>query len=60
MEDKLECENGEIEMNKKELVDEHEKLIKVLKSPSHKDDLTEAQKQIRELKTYKRTKCKKE
>lgn len=51
---KLEYENGEVEMEAKELVKEHEKLIKVLKSPSHKDDLTEAQKQLRELKVYKR------
>lgn len=60
MAEKYECENGEIEMDKKELVKEHEKLIKVLKSPSHKDDLTEAQKQLRELKAYKRAKCKTE
>lgn len=58
--EKLECENGEIEMDRKELVKEHKKLIKVLKSPSHKDDLTEAQKQVRELKSYQRVKCKKD
>jgi len=54
MAEEHESENGELDMDRKELVKEHEKLVKVLKSPSHKDDLTEAQKQLRELKAYKR------
>lgn len=58
--EKHECENGEIKMRRSELIKEHSRLVKVLKSPSHKDDLTEAQKQVRELKAYKRMKCKKD
>ena len=54
MSDKMEFENGEVEMDAKELIKEHKKLVKVLKSPSHKDDLTEAQRQVRELKSYQR------
>ena len=58
--EKHECENGEVEMKRSELIQEHSRLVKVLKSPSRKDDLTEAQKQVRELKAYKRMKCKKD
>jgi len=54
MAEKHESENGEVVMDKKELIKEHERLVRVLKSPSHKDDKTEAQKQVRELKSYKR------
>ena len=42
-----------IEIPAKELIEEHEKLIDVLLSPSHKDDLIEAKKQAQELKGYK-------
>lgn len=38
----------------KEMIEEHEKLIQVLQSPSHKDDLQETKKQKRELAQYKR------
>ena len=41
-------------MDKKKLIKEHTNLIKVLKSPSHKDDKEEAKKQELELKEYKR------
>lgn len=43
-------------MDKKKLIKEHKNLIKVLKSPSHKDDHEEARKQELELREYKR-KC---
>ena len=43
-----------VRMDVSELIKEHEHLIKVLKSPSHKDDLKEAKKQSLELKEYKR------
>lgn len=36
-----------------ELVDEHEHLVDVLRSPSHEDDLAEADKQAKELADYK-------
>jgi hypothetical protein len=36
----------------KELIDEHKQLVKVLKSPSHKDDEEETEKQEGELKEY--------
>jgi hypothetical protein len=38
----------------KDLVEEHERVISVLKSPSHKDDLEEAKRQEKELKEYKK------
>lgn len=38
----------------KEMVEEHENLIEVLESPSHKDDKKEAKKQTKELKEYKK------
>lgn len=41
-----------IKMDKEELVKEHKNLVKVLKSPSHKDDMKEAKKQEKELKGY--------
>jgi hypothetical protein len=44
-------------MNKKDLVElikEHVKLLKVLRSPSHKDDLKEAAEQAQELEGYKK------
>lgn len=40
----------EVEMSKKEFISEHKNLIKVLKSPSKKDDKKEAKKQSKELK----------
>lgn len=39
---------------KKEMVEEHEHLVDVLNSPSHKDDKEEAKKQSKELKEYKK------
>lgn len=44
----------EIKMSKKEFMKEHKRLLKVLKSPSHKDDLEEARKQELEVKEYTR------
>ena len=44
-----------IKMSKKKLLKEHVNLVKVLKSPSHKDDLEEARKQELEMKEYKRS-----
>lgn len=38
----------------KEMVAEHKKLVHVLETPSHKDDLEEAKEQGKELKEYKR------
>lgn len=43
--------------NKKELsemIEEHEKLIPILKSPDHQDDLKEAKKQQKELLSYRK------
>ena len=40
--------------SRQKLIKEHQRLVKVLKSPSHKDDLVEARKQELELKEYKR------
>jgi len=37
-----------------ELIHEHERLVRVLRSPSHDDDLQEAQEQEKELKGYRR------
>lgn len=42
-----------VTMSKQELIAEHEKLVAVLKSPDHGDDLKEAKKQEKELKEYK-------
>lgn len=42
-----------IKMNKKELVNEHENLIKVLKNKNPKNNMKEAEKQEKELKEYK-------
>ena len=42
-----------VTMPKKELIAEHEKLVAVLKSPDHADDLKEAKEQEAELKGYK-------
>lgn len=42
-----------IETPKDEMVQEHERLVDVLKSPSHEDDLEEAKEQKQELKEYK-------
>lgn len=38
----------------RELIEEHERLVNVLNSPSHEDDKAEAKKQAEELKKYKR------
>lgn len=43
-----------VSMSKKELIAEHEKLVAVLKSPDHADDLAEAKDQEKELKGYKK------
>ena len=43
-----------VTMKTDELIEEHTRLVKVLKSPSHKDDLEEAKHQMTELKSYKR------
>jgi hypothetical protein len=42
-----------VKMTAEQAVDEHEKLVDVLESPSHKDDKKEAKKQRKELKEYK-------
>lgn len=42
-----------VTMSKQELIAEHEKLVAVLKSPDHADDLKEAKEQEQELKGYK-------
>lgn len=42
-----------VTMSKQELIAEHEKLVAVLKSPDHGDDLKEAKEQEKELKGYK-------
>ena len=36
----------------RELISEHERLLRVLRSPSHADDLREAQRQAKELRAY--------
>lgn len=38
--------------SKKDLITEHKRLVKVLESPSHKDDKEEAKKQKKELEEY--------
>jgi len=40
-------------MDRKDLIKEHEKLIQILRSPSHKDDQKEATDQAKELAGYK-------
>jgi hypothetical protein len=42
--------NQDIKIPKKEFIKEHKRLIDVLESPSHKDDVQEAKKQRKELK----------
>lgn len=42
-----------IPMDRKDLIKEHEKLIQILRSPSHKDDQKEATDQAKELAGYK-------
>jgi hypothetical protein len=42
-----------IETPRSEMIAEHEKLVDVLNSPSHKDDKVEARKQAKELEEYK-------
>ena len=44
-----------ISVDRQDMIDEHEKLVGVLKSPDHADDLAEAKHQEKELKGYKRT-----
>lgn len=44
---------------KEKFVNEHKRLVNVLRSPSHKDDLVEAKDQAEELETYKKVKRKK-
>lgn len=43
---------AKVKMDKDELIREHKRLIGVLRSPSHKDDKVEADKQSKELKEY--------
>lgn len=43
-----------VKMSKKKLLKEHKNLVRVLKSPGHKDDLQEAKKQELEMQEYKR------
>ena len=43
----------EMTVSTKDMVEEHEKVVDVLESPSHKDDKKEAKKQKKELKEYK-------
>lgn len=43
-----------IKTPKEEMVKEHKRLIQVLETPSHKDDLKEAKIQKKELKKYER------
>jgi hypothetical protein len=43
-------------MNNKELITEHEKLIKILRNPSKRKLMKEAKKQAKELKGYKKKK----
>lgn len=47
------AKNTPIDMTAEEAVNEHENLVNVLESPSHKDDIVEAKKQKKELKEYK-------
>ena len=42
-----------IPMDRKDLIKEHEKLIRILRSPSHEDDKKEAKDQSKELAGYK-------
>jgi hypothetical protein len=41
-----------MKVDKKEMIDEHKKLVGVLESPSHEDDKKEAKKQKKELEKY--------
>lgn len=45
-----------IKMTKKQAIDEHTKLVKILKSGSKKNLAKEAKKQSKELKEYKKVK----
>lgn len=45
-------------MNKKELIKEHERLVKVLMKGTRRQQLKEAKKQAKELKEYKKPKKK--
>lgn len=49
--EKTEKEN-KVEMDKKEFIKEHKKLVQVLESESHKDDKKEAKKQKKEMQEY--------
>ena len=51
-EDKLGGEEDEVEMTKPEFKEEHDRLLDVLRSPSHEDDLEEADKQEDEMEEY--------
>jgi hypothetical protein len=50
----LDTESDQVAMDKGELIDEHEKLVKTLESPSHEDDKAETEKQKKELAGYKK------
>jgi hypothetical protein len=50
------CGKDKVAMKKKDLVKEHKRLVKTLKSKSHKDDVEEAKHQQLELNDYKRKK----
>ena len=47
-------QDGKIVADADDMVDEHEELVDTLKSPSHEDDLEEAEKQQKELDEYKK------
>jgi len=49
----------EMKVSRKEMINEHKKLVDVLESPSHKDDKKEAKKQAKELKEYENEEIKK-
>ena len=44
--------DDEVKMPRKEMVDEHKRLVDVLRSPSHEDDQEEAVEQEKELNDY--------
>jgi polyhydroxyalkanoate synthesis regulator phasin len=54
IEDKV-FKSDKMVVSRKDLIEEHENLIDVLESPSHKDDIKEAKKQKKELKEYKKS-----
>jgi hypothetical protein len=53
--DEQDSKHADAKPTPKALVKEHTKLVKVLRSPSHTDDIREAAKQEKELKEYKKS-----